>query len=118
MGDERAARNDSQGRLIYGSGWTQRVASFYSRSAPGYEELWAPELLVFARRLLSQLPLGSADRLLDVGSGVGGLLAGIESRARNAFVVGSDISFGMLHRAPARFARVVSDAQHLPFADS
>lgn len=100
------------------SGWTQRVASFYSRSAPGYEALWAPELLLFARRLLGELPLGSADRVLDVGSGVGGLLPDIESRAMGAFVVGSDISFGMLRRAPERYARVVSDAQQLPFADS
>lgn len=104
--------------MTSGSGWARRVASFYSRSAPRYEELWAPELLALARELLSELPLGSADRVLDVGSGVGGLLADIESRARNGFVVGSDISFGMLHRAPERYARVVSDAQHLPFADS
>ena len=64
------------------------------------------------------MPLGSADRVLEVGSGVGALLADIESRAGGAFVVGSDISFGMLRRAPARYARVLSDAQQLPFGDS
>ena len=110
-----------RGRAVNGSGggngWAQRVASFYSRSAPGYEELWAPELVVFARRLLDELPLRDATRVLDLGSGVGTLLPEIEARTSTAFIVGSDIAFGMLERAPARFARVTSDAQQLPFSD-
>lgn len=102
---------------VDGSGWAQRVASFYSHSAPDYEELWAPELFVFARRLLKELPLQDAARVLDLGSGVGTLLPEIEQAAPSATVVGTDIAIGMIERAPARFARMVSDARQLPFSD-
>lgn len=101
-----------------GSGWTPRVASFYSRSAEGYEELWAPELVKLSLSLLEVLPLGSARRILDLGSGVGTLLPEIYRRAPDALVVATDLAHGMLRRAPDEFPRVTSDAQQLPFAPS
>ena len=100
-----------------GSGRTQRVASFYSHSAEGYEEMWAPLLLKLSRDLVQAMPLDGSLRVLDLGCGVGTLLPIIQERAPDAVVVGSDIAHGMLARAPARFARVTSDAQRLPFAE-
>ena len=98
--------------------WTPRVASFYSRSAPGYEQYWAPELLQLSRALVDELPLATARRVLDLGSGVGTLLPEIHERAPDAVVVASDLAHGMLRRAPSEFPRVTSDAQRLPFADA
>lgn len=103
---------------VDGSGWTPRVASFYSRSAPGYEELWAPELLKMSRELVEALSLETARRILDLGSGVGTLLPEIQRQAPDALVIGSDLAHGMLRRAPVSFARVTADAQRLPFADA
>ena len=97
--------------------WTERVASFYSRSAEGYEEMWAPILVALARDLVDELPLDSCRHILDLGSGVGTLLPEIQQRSPSALVVGADLAFGMLRRAPNHFPRVTTDAQRLAFAD-
>src|SRR5688572_28975476 len=100
-----------------GSGWTQRVASFYSHSAEAYEELWAGELLKVSPELVQALPIQDARRVLDLGCGIGSLLPVIQEHAPDAFIVGSDLSFGMLRRAPERFGRIAADASSLPLRD-
>ncbi len=93
------------------------VRSMYTPMASDYEEIWAPLLRPYGRRLLDMLPLDGARRVLDLGCGVGRLLHDIEERAPRALVVGSDLTEGMLRLAPARFARAVMDGTRLGFAE-
>ncbi|HEY3175832.1 MAG TPA: methyltransferase domain-containing protein [Candidatus Polarisedimenticolia bacterium] len=89
------------------------VASRYSSDALAYLKLWAPVLNPHARRLLAALPLSEASRVIDIGSGVGALLADISGAAPRAFVVAVDGSHGMLRLAPAGHGLAVCDARHL-----
>lgn len=68
----------------------------------------------FPPSLFERLPLGG--RILDLGSGTGGLAVGY--RARGAAVVALDRSRQMLAEAPADLARVVARAEALPLADA
>jgi SAM-dependent methyltransferase len=94
------------------------TADRYSEDAPAYLEHWAPLLRAIEIRLLEQLPLGEARRVLDLGAGVGFLLPEIRARAPRALVVGADRAPGMIALAPADFPRVVADASRLGFADA
>jgi len=93
-----------------------RLAGHYSATAPQYEHLWAPVLEPFNLRLLAQLPLRGARRVLDVGAGVGTLLPHIRARASKAQVVGIDRSMGMIALAPRDLQRAVADVSQLPTA--
>lgn len=77
--------------------------------------MWAPELLPLARALLPELPLEDAERVLEVGAGVGALLEDIAGAAVSADVCGVDLSEGMIRLAPKERIRVVGDAGRLPF---
>lgn len=92
------------------------LAAFYSESAAAYKEMWAPELLRLSRRLLDELPLAGARRVLDCGTGVGSLLPEIAAKASSTLVVGVDVSFGMLALAPRDFPRAAMDAARLGLA--
>ena len=96
---------------------SRALAATYTSIAPDYEELWAPVLMPYTLRLLDELPLRDAARVLDLGTGVGTLLPELAARAPGAQVVGTDLSTGMLARAPEAFPRVLSDAMRLPFAE-
>lgn len=92
------------------------LAHSYSDQASAYQELWAPVILPYSRRLLRQLPLAEARLLLDLGAGVGTLLPWIRAAAPHAAIVGADRSGGMLSLAPREFSRVLMDAGRLGFA--
>src|SRR5262249_53332157 len=94
------------------------LAARYSAGAPVYAEHWAPVLLPHSLRLMADLPLAEAKRIVDIGTGVGSLLPALRAEAPGAQIVGCDIAAGMLALAPREFGRVVSDAMQLPFADA
>jgi len=92
------------------------VRSMYTPMASDYDDLWAPLLRTYGRRLLDGVRLGDAGRVLDLGCGVGKLLPDIEERVPGAVVVGCDLVEAMLRLAPDRFPRVVMDCTRAAFA--
>lgn len=94
---------------------SHRLAEDYSSTASEYARLWGPVILPLSLPLLEELPVRDSDRVLDVGTGVGGLLEHVRRRAPRAFICGVDRSEGMLRVAastqPDAFA--VMDAQCL-----
>lgn len=66
--------------------------------------------------LLRELPLRQAERIVDVGTGVGSLLPHLRRAAPDAVIVGGDHSTGMVALAPAGFPLAVMDVLSLPFA--
>jgi SAM-dependent methyltransferase len=66
--------------------------------------------------LLRELPLQHAERVVDVGTGVGSLLPHLRRAAPDAVIVGGDHSSGMVALAPADFPLAIIDVLTLPFA--
>jgi SAM-dependent methyltransferase len=89
----------------------------YGPEAAGYERVWAPVLHELSVALLDRLDLRDAERVLDVGCGVGMLLPVIAERAPGAQVVGIDLTQGMIRRADTRFGRAIMDVQVMGFAE-
>lgn len=96
---------------------TRQLVERYDREAAAYRELWAPILRVAALELLPALRDGSVVRVLDVGTGVGSLLADLREAFPGAHVLGVDHSRGMLAHVPRPFDRAVMDARRLGFPD-
>jgi SAM-dependent methyltransferase len=94
----------------------EAVARRYSRDAEAYRELWAPELLPLARRLLERLDTSGSRSFLDLGAGVGALYPDERAGAPDATVVLADRAEGMIRLADTEAPRVILDARALPFA--
>lgn len=105
----------------------RNVRTFSAPSAAIYDALASPVLDGFFTRVALDLVEGRADaRVLEIGSGPGRLASRIAEVARDARVVGSDVSPEMLARASSwadrsgvasRVRHVLADASALPFAD-
>jgi ubiquinone/menaquinone biosynthesis C-methylase UbiE len=96
-----------------------QLAQRYTRQAQPYRDLWAPVLRVAGRRLIRELAPTPAQRIVDVGAGVGTLIPDLQAAFGQALIVGLDRSPGMLALAPRDRGVVwaVADARHLPLAD-
>lgn len=99
----------------------QRVASNFSRAAQGYDEVAQLQRRV-ALQLLQHLP-GKNDlqRVVDIGTGTGFLLAHLRACYPRATLVALDLALGMLQQARQRCHNqgavpICADAEHLPLA--
>jgi ubiquinone/menaquinone biosynthesis C-methylase UbiE len=94
---------------------TAILATRYSLRAEAYDELWSPVIRPVGERLIGHLPLKGSKDIIDVGTGAGALLAGIQRAAPNANILGVDRSEGMLRLARKRHSGPLAlmDVQNL-----
>ena len=95
-----------------------RNADRITAGARAYADIWAPVLLPHGRRLLDDLPLADAGRVLEIAAGAGLLLGEIRARAPHARVIGTDVASSLLALAPRDHGLAVMDAAHLALADA
>src|SRR5262245_55978673 len=100
-----------------GAANAETIRSLYTPITSTYDEVWAPLLRVHGLRLLDRASLLGAERVLDLGGGVGALLPAIAERAPAAIVVGCDLTEAMLRLAPKRFPQLAMDCTRNAFAD-
>jgi ubiquinone/menaquinone biosynthesis C-methylase UbiE len=96
---------------------TSAVVRRYDQTAAAYQRWWAPVLAIAAHRLLAELPLSEARRIVDIGAGVGSLLPVLRGASAGQ-VLGIDRSHFMLALAPRELQRAVADARQLPLASA
>ncbi len=98
---------------------TERLAVIYSSHAHGYADSWGPVIRPMGQRLLQALCWDGARRVLDLGTGAGTHLPGIQRQAPAACVVGVDRSPGMLELARQHGVPLaLMDGMELGFRDS
>jgi SAM-dependent methyltransferase len=93
-------------------------ADRFTAGARAYAEIWAPVLLPHGRRLLADLPLSSARRVLEIAAGAGLLLPELHAAAPAAQIVGVDVAHGLLALAPREYGLAVMDAGRLALAEA
>jgi ubiquinone/menaquinone biosynthesis C-methylase UbiE len=93
------------------------VAGHFTAIADDYQHYWSDVLVPASRQIVESLPMATADSVLDVGSGVGGLYPTLSGAAPQAQIVLTDPAGGMLRLASADAVRVQATADQLPFAD-
>jgi SAM-dependent methyltransferase len=94
----------------------RRVAERYGSQAVAYRDLWSPHLRCFARPVLQAVPPRAVTRILDIGTGVGGLRGDMQRAFPGAAVLGVDHSRGMLALAPPGQHVALMDASRLAVA--
>ena len=94
----------------------EELTNRYNREASAYRDLWAPVLRLAGLKLLRELAGGRAERIIDVGTGVGSMSPHLQMTFPGAFVLGVDRSPGMLALGPAGIPRAVMDATQLGIA--
>jgi ubiquinone/menaquinone biosynthesis C-methylase UbiE len=105
----------------------ERIAGIFDRAAATYDQIGPQPFLFYGRRLveLSYIPHGA--HILDVATGRGALLFPAATQVGvHGYVVGLDLSTGMLHQIATEcrhlglrnFALCQGDANHLPFQEA
>jgi SAM-dependent methyltransferase len=75
------------------------LATEYSEKADAYVQHWLPIIGPMGVPLLDHLPLATARRILDLGTGTGAFLNELAARAPAARIIGVDRAVGMLQVA-------------------
>jgi ubiquinone/menaquinone biosynthesis C-methylase UbiE len=96
---------------------TATLTTRYSSSAADYARHWSPVIRPMGQKLIRLMPLTSARRILDVGTGTGALTPDIRAVAPGALIVGVDGSLGMLEVAQESVTVPLAamDIRHLGF---
>ena len=90
------------------------LAAEYSQKADAYAQLWSPVIKPMAAPLLDALPIASARRILDAGSGTGAFLPDFRRAAPDAELIAIDRAEGMLRaRSVLDVPAAVMDLQAL-----
>jgi ubiquinone/menaquinone biosynthesis C-methylase UbiE len=97
---------------------SEALTKRYDIEARAYLAYWAPVVHPTACRLVEAYTPEAAQRILDVGAGVGLLLPVLQKKFPEALVVGADRSEGMLNTAVTRTPLVVTDALAASFVDA
>lgn len=94
---------------------SRALAADYSERAAAYVRYWAPVIHPMAHPLLATMSLAGARRIIDVGTGSGGLWPVIQAAAPGARLYGAERARGMLRAGGAllRNRVAVMDAEHL-----
>lgn len=98
----------------------QAIRDHYSAISGAYARLESIRGRQYTRPLVEKLPIQSAERILDIGTGPGIMIDALRSKAISAMIFGVDLSPKMLEHARRRTQAhvLVMDAMNLAFRDA